>query len=96
MENDQDYGIVTIGECYVHLHDASNYAREALGGTFGQSERIVTTVVSDGALNIMVRRKGSLDGFMARVPLLGNYTDRVKPKHLDAAVAKLKSLAIKV
>jgi hypothetical protein len=88
---EQDSGILTIGECYVHLHDASNYAREALASRHGGIENVVTTHTSDGALWIVVRRRGSVDGYTARVPFMGDHTDRVKPKHLNLAVERLKA-----
>lgn len=86
MEQDQDCGTVTVGKCYVHLHDASNYLREVLG----TPEWAVSTRVADNLFIITVRYKGSLDMEMVSIKLLDGHTDRVKPRHLNWAVARLK------
>lgn len=87
-----------IEDGYVHLHDASNYVREALSQIHGASqwpnnviERAVTTHVADFMLHITVRHKGSLDGYTSSIPLLDNYTDRVKPRDLTVAVKMIKA-----
>lgn len=82
--------ITKIEDGYVHLHDASSFAREALTSRHGP-EQSITTHVSDGALWIVARRKGSCDGFTARVPMLGNYTDRVGASGLTLAVTRLQA-----
>jgi hypothetical protein len=96
-----DYEITKISDSLVHIHEASNYAREALGTNpnhqlggyqgFQKLEQLVTTLVGDGAFQITVRIKGSLSGYTAKIPLLnGSGSDRVEPHHLKAAVEALK------
>lgn len=90
-----DYEITKISYDPIHIHDASNYAREALGENQGfgvggyAAGRVVTTLVGDGTFQITVRIKGSLDGYTAKLPLL-NGSDRVWHKDLKAAVEALK------
>jgi hypothetical protein len=85
--------IKPITDRYVHIHDASNYAREVLSA----HGRMVSTLLGSAALAIIVRRKASLDGFSIEVPLhhpeqmrvTGGNDVWVNPDDLLDAVAKL-------
>lgn len=77
-----------IDSAPVNIHDASNYAREAL------SERrwVVTTVVGAGMFHITARLKGSLDGYTASIPMLnGGGADLVEPHDLKMAIDAIQS-----
>lgn len=84
-----------IADGLVHLHDASNYAREALKIKIKDgfaAEPVVTTVVCEGMFRITARPPGSLDGYTASITLLnGGSADRVDPHELKAAIEAIKT-----
>lgn len=84
-----------ITDGLVHLHDASNYAREALKIKIKEryaDEPVVTTVVCEGMFHITARPPASLDGYTAKITLLnGGSADRVDPRELKTAIEAIKT-----
>jgi hypothetical protein len=79
--------ITKITDGLVHLHHASNYAREMLSTPEWE---VITRVAGDFFL-ITTRRKGSLDGDQVGIKLSDGRNDMIPPEYLSLAVEGLKA-----